>query len=156
MPQNCTILSPTDEPQQIITLIRGLVSGKDRLTVDGKERNWSSLTINSVGASLVLNRSVFRRNGDAFAKLRYGLWMYFDRIETKFTAVKLDVLQRIEECTLAIGVVAEPEFVEAAGHFKYVSGVARAMRAIIWNGSGVTNSEGRLMFDGDGNSETDK
>src|SRR5439155_8351623 len=97
-----------------------------------KPVDWSSITINSPAASLVLNRRVFRENGDEFSKMLLGMWVYFDSVKTKHKKIKADVQRRIEEHALAVGVVAEPEFVEEAGHYDFVFGLAAALDAIIW------------------------
>jgi hypothetical protein len=55
--------------------------------------------------------------------------------------------------TLAIGVVAEPEFVEEARHYDFIFGIASALNAIIWTGSGVIDAQGKLLLDAEGNCE---
>jgi hypothetical protein len=54
---------------------------------------------------------------------------------------------------LAIGVVAEPELSEKAGHYDCIFGIAAALDAIIWTGSGVINADGKMILDGAGNTE---
>lgn len=78
------------------------------------------------------------------------MWVYFDSVITERRDIKTDVQRRIEEHALAVGVVAEPEFVEEAGHYDYIFGLATALDAIIWNGNGALNAEGQLLLDGEG------
>jgi hypothetical protein len=151
MPQNCTILCPADEPERVIALVRKLVGGRGRVALAGKPVDWTSITINSPEASLVLNRRVFRENGDEFSKMLNGMWVYFDSVKTERKEIKAHVQRRIEEHALAVGVVAEPEFVEEAGHYDCIFGLAAALDAIIWNGNGVLNAEGQMLLDSDGN-----
>lgn len=153
MPQNCTILCPTDEQERVVDLVRELVGDRAKVSVAGKAANWSSITLRGPAGSLILNRRVFRKQADEFSKMRLGMWAYFDAVDTRHKAVKKDVLRRVEEYVLAIGVVAEPEFMEEAGHYDCIFGLAGKLGAIIWNGSGVLNSEGQMLLDGEGNSE---
>jgi hypothetical protein len=153
MPQNRTILCPADEPQRIVALIRETIGNRGRVTISGNESSWASITLTRKGASLTLNRSVYKQNGDQFTKLRLGMYMHFDAVETKHLAIKDDLLQRIKKVQLAIGVVAEPEFVELAGHYECIFGLAEVLDAIIWTGAGVINAEGAMILDSEGNSE---
>ena len=153
MPENCTILCPADKPKQFVALVRKTVGDRGRVSVKGKLEDWFSITIKSKGASLVLNRRIFRQNADEFSKMLSGMWWYFDSVKTHHKAIKADVLRRVEEHVVAVGVVAEPEFVAEAGHNEWVFALARALDAMIWNGDGALDSEGRLMLDGEGKSE---
>ena len=156
MPQNCTILCPADEPERVVSLVHQLFEGRGRVSVVGEGGNWSSITIESDGVTLVLNRRVFDRPGDEFARMQGGMWSYFDRIETEHAAIKSDVLARVENFALAIGVVAEPGFDEGAGHFECIFGLAAELDAIVWNGNGVLDAEGSMILDGEGNSEIEE
>jgi hypothetical protein len=153
MPQNCTILLPSDEPDRVAGLVYDLAAGRGRIAVSGDAGAWSAITIRAPQASLTLNRRVFTQPGDEFSKMKLGMWAYFDRVETAHPEVKQEVLRRVEEFALAVGVVAEPEFVEDAGHFDCIFGLAGALGGVIWTGSGVLNQEGKMLFDGDGSSE---
>jgi hypothetical protein len=153
MPQYCTILSPTDEPAQVVSVVRELIGSRGLITIDGAVESWSSMTVQHGDVSLILNRLVFSTPGDEFSKMQRGMWVYFDGIETAHTSIKPDLLERIENFALAIGVVAEPRFVEDSGHFDCIFGLADALDAVIWNGSGILDAEGRMILDGEGNSE---
>jgi hypothetical protein len=153
MPDYCTILCAADEPQRVVALVRELVGRRGNVSVRGKVANWSSITVRGAGASLVLNRRVFRKQADEFSKMRNCMWVYFESVKTKRKKIKADVLRRVEEHALAVGVVAEPEFVEEAGHNDFIFGLAAALGAIIWDGSGVLNAEGQLLLDSEGNCE---
>jgi hypothetical protein len=153
MPQNCTILCPTDEPQQVVTCLRDLIQDEADIRVTGKESNWSKIEVKTQVASLTLNRQVQVKPGDSFSRMVLGMINYFDHVKTSAEAIKKDVLERVENMALAIGVVAEPVFVEEARHYDCIFGIAAALNAIIWTGSGVINVEGKLLLDGDGNCE---
>lgn len=105
---------------------------------------------------MTLNRKVRLKPGDSFSKMVLGLHNYFRQVNTSAEAIKREVLDRVSGMELAIGVVAEPEFVEEAGHFDYIFGIAAAVDGIIWNGEGVLNADGQLLLDGEGNCEVMK
>jgi hypothetical protein len=153
MPQNCTILGPTDEPQKVVAFLRDLIQDEADIRVTGKESAWTKIEVKTPSASLTLNRLVQVKPGDSFSKMVLGMLNYFDHVKTSAKAIKKDVIQRVEDMALAIGVVAEPAFVEEARHFDCIFGIAAALNAIIWTGSGVINAEGKMILDGEGNSE---
>jgi hypothetical protein len=100
-----------------------------------------------------MNRQIRREPGDAFSKMVLGMHNYFRCVKTTAEAKQRDILNRVANMALAIGVVAEPEFVEEARHYDCIFGIADALNAIIWTGSGAINAEGKLLLDGDGNCE---
>lgn len=153
MPQNCTILCPTDGPQQVIGFLRDLLEDSAKIHVTGKESNWSKIKLKKQSASLTLNRQVRVKPGDSFSKLVLGMHNYFSQVKTSAKAIKKDVLERVANLALAIGVVAEPAFVDEARHYDCIFGIADALNAIIWTGCGVINAEGKLLLDGEGSSE---
>jgi hypothetical protein len=156
MPQHCTILCPTDDAKRVVDLLRDAVGERGTVCVVGQPIMWSSITVVSSAASLVLNRLVRVRPGDEFSKLVLSMHNYFRRVTTSHAAIQADVLQRITGMGLVIGVVAEPEFVDSAGHYDCIFGLAEALGALVWTGSGVLNAQGELLLDGDGNSEVVK
>jgi hypothetical protein len=153
MAQNCTILCPSDAPQQVVACLRDLLQGAPQILVTGKDSDWSKIEIKTQGASLTLNRQVRRKPGDAFSKMVLGMHTYFDGVKTSAKSIKKDILDRVLNMALAIGVVAEPVFVDEDRHYDCIFGIAAAMKAVIWTGSGVINAEGKMLLDGDGNSE---
>jgi hypothetical protein len=153
MPQNCTILCPTDEPQQVVAVLRDLIHDAAEIRVTGKESNWSKIVVKTPAASLTLNRQVRVKPGDSFSKMVLGMLNYFDHVKTSAKAIKKDVLNRVTNMALAIGVVAEPVFVEEDRHYDCIFGIAAALNAIVWTGSGVINAEGKMLLDGEGSCE---
>lgn len=154
MAQYCTILSPVDDTEGILAWLREFFADKGRLTVQGEAGDWTSIAVEGGDSSLVINREIFRENGDQFSRVRHGMSTYFEDAETEHEEVKAEVIRRIEAMALALGVVAEPAFDEDAGHFEAIFGLAETLNALIWNGSGVLNAEGELVLNGDGESET--
>lgn len=153
MSQNCTILCPTDAPQQVVACLRDLLQGAPEIVVTGKESDWSRIEIKTPGAYLTLNRQVRRKPGDAFSKMVLGMHTYFDGVKTSAKSIKKDILDRVLNIALAIGVVAEPAFVDEDRHYDCIFGIAADMNAIIWTGSGVINADGKMLLDGEGKSD---
>jgi hypothetical protein len=153
MSKNCTILCPADEPDRVVDVVRETIGDRGRITVDGEVEDWSSITVENGEASLVLNRLVFVSQGDESSKMQVGMWRYFDKVETVHTSIKSDLLERIDGFALAVGVVAEPGFVEEAGHYDCIFGLAGALKAVIWTGNGIIDAEGAMILDRDGESE---
>jgi hypothetical protein len=153
MPENCTILCPADDSPRVAGLVRGLVGDRGSVRVSGREAAWSSIAVEADGTSLVLSRLVRVRPGDRFSQLVLGTHNYFSRVRTRHKAVQADVLRRVGGMVLGVGVVAEPGFAEAAGHYDCLYGLAAALEAVIWTGDRVLNAEGRLLLDRAGNSE---
>jgi hypothetical protein len=153
MAQYCTILCPADEPGRVLSAVEDLIGDRGTIAVEGDVSDWSAVTVEAEGASLTLNRLVFGESGDKFARMQAGMWSFFDRVETPHAAIKADVLEKVEQFALAIGVVAEPGFDEEAGHFDCLFGLTAELDAIIWNGNGVLDAEGSMILDADGESE---
>jgi hypothetical protein len=153
MPQNCTILCPTDEPQRVLALLRDLIQDDADVRVTGNESNWSKIEVKTRAASLTLNRQIRVKPGDSFSRMVLGMLNYFNHVKTSANAIKKDVIDRVENVALAVGVVAEPVFVEESRHYDCIFAIAAALNAIIWTGSGVINAEGKMLLDGEGNCE---
>jgi hypothetical protein len=153
MAKNCTILCPADEPARVVDVVRESIGDRGLITVDGEVEDWSSITIENGDVSMVLNRLVFVSQGDEFSKMQGGIWRYFDGVETVHASIKSDLLERIDGSALAIGVVAEPGFVEDSGHYDCIFGLAGALDAVIWTGNGIIDAQGQMILDGDGESE---
>lgn len=153
MPQNCTILCPTDDPRQVVKFVCELAQAGATIDILGDDSNWSKIEIRTSDSTLTLSRQVRLEPGDAFSKMVLGMHNYFWQVNTSAVAIKQEVLDRIEHVALAIGVVAEPEFNESDGHYDYLFGIAKTLEAVIWTGSGVINAEGKMILDGDGISE---
>jgi hypothetical protein len=153
MPQNCTILCPSDEPLQVVALLRDLIEDGALIQVTGKGSDWSKIEVRSSAGSLTLNRQIRHRPGASFSKMVLGMYNYFNQVKTSARAIKKDVLDRVANMGLAIGIVAEPEFVREARHHDCIFGIAAALNAIIWTGNGVLNADGKMLLDGESNSE---
>ncbi len=79
-----------------------------------------------------------------------GLHNLFWNVKTEAANRRKVVLDAIASCVLAIGVVADPAFDESEGHFDLVLDVAKIGDGVIFNGSGILDSAGRLLLDHEG------
>jgi len=129
-----------------------LQDGADIL-VSGNDADWSTIQIKTPAASLTLNREIQHEPGDRFSRMVLGMHNYFRVVKTPMEATQSDVLSRVANMAMAIGVVAEPELVEEAHHHDCIFGIAAALNAIIWTGNAVINADGKMILDADGNSD---
>lgn len=154
MPDYCTLMCAKSDPALAFsTLSKFVTAGRDALTVEGKPEDWRKMTVVRDGATIVVNSLKPQAGSREFSRLIMGMHSYFRKIATPAAAVKEDVLKRVSQCRYALGVVAEPEFVDDANHFDYIFGLAEALDALIWNGSGVIDIGGRIVLESTGNSE---
>jgi hypothetical protein len=153
MAQNCTILCPIDDPRQVLAVVRDFLPDGADIGVNGNDSEWTRIEIKTGSASLTLNRQVRHEPGDRFSRMVLGMHNYFRVVKTPSDATQRDVLDRVASMALAIGVVAEPQFIDEARHYDCIFGIAAAMNAIVWTGSGVINADGIMILDGDGNSD---
>lgn len=154
MADSCTLMcAKSDSALALATLSKHLKDGHDEMTVEGETQHWTKITILGSRATIVVNSLKYRQAGDEFSRLIMGMHNYLRNIDTSAVEVKQDVLERVGRCRYALGVVAEPEFLDEAGHFEFVFGLAEALDALIWNGSGLVDTRGRIVLDVDGISE---
>jgi hypothetical protein len=62
----------------------------------------------------------------------------------------------LDECEMAIGIVADPGFTKTDGRLDMVFAVAEHLDAMIFNGSGMIDKNGAMILDADGASEVTK
>src|SRR5262249_21254762 len=108
MPQNCTILCPTDEQERVVDLVRELVGDRAKASVAGKAANWSSITLRGLAGSLTLTGGGFRKQPGGFSKRGLGWGAYFVAVTPRQKAVKKEGLRGLEEYAPPTGVVPEP------------------------------------------------
>ena len=132
-------------------LFQRLRGGDDKST--DPEENWDQVRIRALGTVLTLNAIEWRRPQDKASLLLLGTHTHIKRISTEHLEKKEALLRRILESKLIIGVVAEPDFSEGAGHFACVWAVAEAVDAILFNGSDFLDAQGNTILDSHGNSE---
>ncbi len=89
--------------------------------------------------------------GDEFSKLILGTLTFFRNVETTALENKQKVMKLISATRWAIGVVAEPGFVDEAGHFDCIFGIAERLEGLIFNGWGMVDANGLMVLDKDGN-----
>jgi hypothetical protein len=148
MADNCTIFCRNGDRIRITGLITELLIHADDL------HEWDGVPIQTGGSSIKLSRWVRTEAGDPFCRMVLGTHNRFRTVRTDATEAQRRVLDSIADCKSAIGVVAEPEFDMYAGHLDLIFGIARELDGIIFNGSGMIDSDGKMILDLEGNSET--
>jgi hypothetical protein len=118
--------------------------------VSGESGRWQKLVLKGKKGTLTLNSMEPERPGDEFSSMILGLHSLFWNAKTDATERRKRVLDAIASCVLAIGVVADPVFDESEGYFDLVLDVAKIGDGVIFNGSGILDSEGRLLLDPEG------
>jgi hypothetical protein len=88
--------------------------------------------------------------GDQFSKIILGAANFFRRIKTDAVTNQNYIKAFVFDTKILIGVVAEPELVEAAGHYDLVFEVAERCDGLIFNGSGMVDPSGNLILGKDG------
>lgn len=123
------------------------------LQVEGPRESWSLLTVTGPRGSLRISGMRWERPGDEFSSMTLGMANYFRCAPATNKDLQLRAMRFVHRCEFALGIVAKPEFSEQDGHFDLVFALATALDALIWNGSGLVDTNGRLVLDGDGTSE---
>lgn len=154
MADNCTILCPNDDSHRVEALVRNFIGKGASIKLSMEIDTWSSITATHDDYKLTFNRLVHVTGGDKFSNLLLGMISYFENVDTLHSKIKANVLNLVEHMRLAIGVVAEPGFVESNGHYDCIFALAESLNAIIWNGCAVIDANGKTILDGDGTSET--
>lgn len=148
MTEYCTILSSTIAYNAVLDRLRQVSSAP--VGVIGEAGRWQKLVLKGKESTLTLNSMEREGPGDQFSSMMLGLHSLFWNVKTEAADRKKIVLDAIASCVLAIGVVAEPAFDESEGHFECVLDIAKIGNGVIFNGSGILDSEGRLLLDQEG------
>jgi hypothetical protein len=148
MADNCTIYCRHDDQSRISGLIAEFLKRADGLP------EWDGVPIQTGGSSIRFSRWVRTESGDPFCRMILGTHNRFRAVRTDATEAQQRVLNSIGNCIAAIGVVAEPKFNESAGHLDLIFAIARELDGVIFDGSGMIDSNGAMILDLEGNSET--
>jgi hypothetical protein len=147
MSDACTILSVNIKLADIAEIIKNT---KAAVNINGDIDNWDNITLKFANSELRFNKLVQERPGDKFSKMILGMHNYFRKIDTIALGNKDYVLECIGNANLAIGVAADPKFSEEDEHFDIIFAVAEALRGVVFNGSGMLNTQGKMLLDDDG------
>jgi hypothetical protein len=147
----CTILGSKDAFNEVLDRLRQVSSAPVGVIEDAGR--WHKLVLKGKRSMLTLNSIERDKPGDEFSDVQLGLHDLFWNVETDAEEKKKTVLNAISACVLAIGVVAEPALDESEGHFACILDVAKIVKGVIFNGSAILDSDGRLLLDQEGRFE---
>ena len=150
MADKCTLFCLRDDTDSIIHLAHVILTNIDKLEYDTELER---LVVTSGSASLKVSRKIQLEPGDSFSHLILGMHNFVRRIDTSAVASQRRILAHIAASRSGIGVVAEPDFDAIATTYDLIFGLARELDGLIFTGSGLIDSEGRLLLDQDGTSE---
>ena len=105
------------------------------------------------GGALSLNWKDSAQDHEELERLKSGMSGFFVRAEAGSPAIRDSVLRFLGAVCSAVGVVAIPGFAADESDFDVVWAVCGALDGLVWNGSGLIAPDGRLLLDGEGNSE---
>lgn len=150
MADKCTLFCRRDDPDGILHLAHVILSDIDRLEYDA---DLSLLTITQGSARLQASRRSPDQPGDGFSRLISWMHNFVRKIDTPAAASQQTLLDHIAACRAVVGVVAEPDFEAIATTNDLIFGMAHALDGVIFTGSSLLDSAGRLVLDQDGSSE---
>ena len=138
--------------------VYNIVSGMSPVPVEvtGSIHDWQALKIVQ-GSTITFNS--MRRQQKAeftdFSRLILGTSTFFRHVNVTPVDRRERLLDTISRCQFAIGVGASPEFNEEERHFDMIFEIARSLDGLIFNGSGMVDSNGLLVLDNEGNFDVD-
>jgi hypothetical protein len=118
--------------------------------VSGPAANWTSAAIEDSSHTLTFRPMLKVQPGDQFSQIILGAANFFRRIKTDAVANQKYIKTFVFETKILIGVIAEPELLESAGHFDLIFKVAERCNGLIFNGSSMVDPSGNLILDKNG------
>lgn len=153
--QKCNILCVLDEVEEVVTSIESCLSSESKIEVEIEDGD-TVVRATAQEASMEFYILKMKEAGDSVSRTILGAFNYFKKIETDFEPNKKYALGKISECNASIGILAKPGLVEHLNHQKCIFELAEKFSGLIFNGSGLVDSEGELILDSDGNSSIEK
>ncbi len=153
MTYSLTILTDSDYDAAAIVVLLKAADESFVLDVDGDGEAWSSVTLTSTVGCITLNRLVYTANGDRFSKLIGNMYTYFKGVDTPRSSVKRHLLERLDNISLAIGLVSECDWTKNTRISNFIESLLNATSGMLWDGNGLYDSDCRLILDASGRSE---
>jgi hypothetical protein len=150
MSSACTLICPSDDR---VAALDAIETHRKATRISGSRSKWTSARFKSPGGTLTFNCLLRVKPGDEFSGLVLGFHNHFNQISTKAKANKQFVLDRILDAGMMIGVVGDPEFIEADGHFDTIWSASEKLDALVFTGSAMLNGKGETLLDEDGTFE---
>jgi hypothetical protein len=149
---SCTIICrASDYEQRILDEAKKLANFK--VSFEGEEDDWTQAILVGPSSTLEVSPLIFRGFGDDFSNASLGLYSHFGRVKTAATERKQYILDHIDLASLIVCVVAEPGFKAAEGHFEFLHALADSLDGLIYDGTGMRDSLGKVYLSNDGSFE---
>jgi hypothetical protein len=150
MSEACTILAPlADGDAVLLTCVP--VFGWEALQVEGTPPEWQRITVRCPSSTLVIHSMEPDQPGQRFEQMIRGTQRYFAQVKTDAVVTRDWLVEWLGSVSYAVGVVAEPSFVEEEQHWTFILGVAQRLRGVVLYQNSICNSDGALILDVDGN-----
>lgn len=145
---NCTIICGNDSWNLCVDLIESLALPDAKLV---KLKSGVEL----VRGITHLRFSALRREkpGDSFSKLALSTFNFVEKIKTKNKVKKEEILRKISNVKMFIGIVGDPEILEAERHFDIIFALSERLDGLIFDGNAIIDKNGDLLLNRDGKTE---
>lgn len=143
-----TIFGKKADYGSILAIIREKATAP--VEVSGSSFAWESATVRGSDATVTFNPLLKVRPGDQFSKIVLGAANFFRRIKTPAISNQTYLKEFLFDTKIIIGVVADPELMESAGHFDLIFDVADECEGLIFNGNGMVDPSGNLLLNNEG------
>jgi hypothetical protein len=154
MTQYLTIFSRRIDHKGIVSTLRSFPV--KQLELVGTEKKWAQIIIITAEGKITFNSAQQEKPGDEFSRMILGAHNYFRTIKTKNIKQQKRILDLLDECEMAIGVVADPDFTGTDKRLDLVFAIAGYLNAMMFNGSGMIDKDGAMILGSDGSSEVPK
>jgi hypothetical protein len=151
MSDNCTIICADADYQAAFNSLRAV--SPLPLAIEGNQDAWSRIEIRSPTSSIAFTSLVRKAPMDPFSKLNLSLSNFFRRIETPHEELRQKIVAHINNATLMIVVVAEPEFSEQDLHPEFIYSLAQTLNGMVFDGDAMHDDEGEILLDQRGESD---
>lgn len=135
MAESCTIYCKVLNLDEIARLLHSHFPSSS--PTDG-----DAMVVHGSDGSLRLTQKAFREPGDEFCRMMLGIRAFIKRIKSADTSNQKAVVDHLDLCDLAIGVVAEPAFDVDERYHAVVFAIARALDGVIFNGQEMLDANG--------------
>ncbi len=152
MPAYLTVLGQRSDRAEVWRIVHALGLPVSPIPKYADQSTWSTIHIEQGGATLRLSWRDVEQNRAEISQMRSGMTGYFRRASAADPAVRRRAMQTAGSFVCAVGIVAEPDF-RASGDYDLVWAIREAVQGHVWNGTGLVLPDGRLLLDGEGNSD---
>lgn len=143
--QACTLYLPVVGYAEVWTSVKN--SGL-AFNTEGSISSWSRIEISDGYALLTLSALPKKAAGDKASKVLMGTINFFQQVSSAPPGRKERIIDSVEKCRMIVGARGVPKFSDS--QMDLIFDIALGVGALIFNGSGMIDGEGRLLLDADG------